>query len=112
MSNHTHEEHAARQTQTMNTFVRKPTRSDQTKVSYEARFKQLRTRFSREAGMGELTPDEVVAHLILLRPELSKRTWRNYKAATMYYLETYYPLHTTAIAELAKYTSAGLADRV
>jgi len=95
----------------MNTFVRKPTRSDRTKVSYEARFKQLRARFSRDAGMGELTPDEVVAHLILLRPELSPRTWRNYKAATLYYLETYHPQHTTAIAELTKYTSVGLTDR-
>lgn len=87
-----------------------PTRSANTKEAYEKRYEQLRARFEVETGKRDLAPDEVVAHLILLRPELARRSWRVYKNAVMHYLETYYPENGTAISTLKAVTSAGLSD--
>jgi hypothetical protein len=92
-------------------ITRNPTRADKTKAAYEARYLQLRRRFMREHGKSDLAPDEVVAHLILLKKsdaDLTQKTWRNYKNAVLHYLETYHPEGGTAIAELKSHTSRGL----
>jgi hypothetical protein len=61
-----------------------------------------------ELGKLDMTPDEVVAHLILTRTQNSARTFRVYKAAAIYYLETFYPQSETALEELRRQSSAGL----
>ncbi|CAE6793972.1 hypothetical protein R70006_04982 [Paraburkholderia domus] len=61
-----------------------------------------------ETGKQDMEPDEVVAHLILNRSQYAARTWRFHKSATIYYLETFFPHHETAIEELRRQTSAGL----
>ena len=44
-----------------------PTRTDATESNYEARYLSLKRRFSSEAGVDDLDPNEVVAKLILLK---------------------------------------------
>ncbi|UEC05553.1 site-specific integrase [Burkholderia vietnamiensis] len=89
-------------------ITRNPTRADSTREAYEKRYVQLRRRFGRELDRADLAADEVVANLVLLRPELSQRTWRNYKNSVMHYLETYHPENAAAIEELKRWTSHGL----
>ncbi len=86
-----------------------PTRSDKTKIAYEKRYLQLRSRFMRDLNQNEIAPDEVVAHLILLKSNLTQRTWRNYKSSVLHYLETYHPDHDIAINELKAQSSSELA---
>lgn len=87
-----------------------PTRSEKTKSDYTKCYERIRKRFVSELGKQDMAPDEVVAHLILTRSSFAKRTWRQYKASVIYYLETYYPQHETAIDELRLHGSAGLRD--
>jgi hypothetical protein len=89
-------------------ITQRPTRAEKTKVAYEKRYLQLRNRFGRELKRTDLAADEVVANLVLLRQDLSQRTWRNYKNSVMHYLETYHPENAAAIDELKKWTSRGL----
>jgi hypothetical protein len=85
-----------------------PTRSDDTKTAYEKRYLQLRSRFMRSLDRNEIAPDEVVAHLILLKPDLTQKTWKNYKYSVLHYLETYHPDRDIAINELKAQSSSGL----
>lgn len=90
------------------TQTQTPTRSDATKDAYEKRYLQLRSRFMRDLDRNEIAPDEVVAHLILLKPDLTQKTWRNYKYSVLHYLETYHPDRDIAISELRAQSSSGL----
>jgi hypothetical protein len=62
----------------------------------------------RDLARNEIAPDEVVAHLILLKPDLTQKTWRNYKYSVLHYLETYHPDRDIAISELRAQSSSGL----
>jgi integrase len=87
-----------------------PTISDATKARYEARYQNLRRRLADEYGKTDVTPDEVVAHLILKRDSLgSMATWRTYKAFALYVLKANFPENHQAYETLKGVGSAGLA---
>lgn len=85
-----------------------PTRSEETKQGYESRYLSLKRRFCRDAGVDDLDPNEMVAKLILLKPSLSARSWRQYKAAFLYYIEEHAPQFGLAEERLRQETSSGL----
>lgn len=88
-----------------------PTLSEDTKAKYLARFQSFARRFAKDANKDDLTPDEVVAHLILLKPTLSMTSWRTYKNAALYALRTLHPAHELAITALEEESSAALARK-
>lgn len=85
-----------------------PTRSEGTRKSYEARYRTLKRRFCREAGVPDLDPNEVVAKLISLKPTLTRSSWRQYKAAVLHYIEAHTPEYEQAAERLREEASAGL----
>lgn len=85
-----------------------PTKTDGTKLSYESRYRSLKRQFCREAGVGDLDPNEVVAKLILMRPTLTRASWRQYKAAVLHYIDAHAPQFEHATERLRRETSAGL----
>jgi len=91
---------------------KKPSIREDTKASYTKRYRQLQAKFTREVGAKELLdPDEVVANLIVQKPRNAMRTWRHYKAAAIYYIETFHPEYETAIEQLRAESSRGLKAR-
>lgn len=86
-----------------------PTVSDAVRSQYLARYQQFERRFAEETGRDDLTPDEIVANLILLKPTVTMDSWRTYKNATLYALRSLYPSHESAIEALTKESSAELA---
>lgn len=87
----------------------RPTLSDDTKENYLRRYRQLYKRFSRDTNDQKMSADELVAQLILLKPSLTMGSWRTYKNAVLYALETLFPSHETAIEVLKSESSATLA---
>lgn len=85
-----------------------PTLSPSTAVRYEERYLALERRYSKDAGVENMTPDEVVASLLQTKPTLSMSTFRQYKASVLYYLERHHPQHEIAIDRLRGESSAGL----
>lgn len=85
-----------------------PTVSAKVQRDYIRCFERNRAKFGLKLGRPELTPEEVVAHLIVSREDYAARTWRFYKASTIYYLETYHPELSLAVDELRLQSSAGL----
>ncbi len=85
-----------------------PTLSEKTKSHYLVRHRQLHDRFARENNQETLSPDELVAYLILLKPTLCQRTWRAYKSACVYALELLHGQHEAAIELLRGETSEDL----
>ena len=85
-----------------------PTRTDATKKSYEARYNTLKRRFCREAQVGDLDPNEVVAKLILVKTTLTMASWRQYKAAVLYYIDEHTPQYEHAAERLRQEVSTGL----
>ncbi len=88
----------------------KPTQKEGTKAQYIERYHWLKRRFCREERVKDMRPEEVTAHLILLKDSLSMSTWRHYKAATIYYLEAH-SSSQDAIDALRAESSAGLPVR-
>lgn len=88
--------------------TKKPTLSEESKKKYLSRFQRMRDTIATETGKSDLTPDEVVANLILRKPTLSMSSWRAYKSSILYVLETRFPHLTAAIEQLRGETSEGL----
>jgi len=86
----------------------KPSISKDTADSYEKRYGELERRFSRESGVNNMSPDEVVASLLQTKPTLSMSTFRQYKASILYVLDRHHPNHELAIDLLREESSAGL----
>lgn len=85
-----------------------PTRSEGTKRDYVDRYGWLKQRFCREANVDDLDPNEVVANLILAKPNYSMRGWRQVKSATLYYIEAFAPQYEHAAERLRQESSSGL----
>lgn len=85
-----------------------PDRSAATVAGYERDYRRQVNRLAKETGVSNPTPDEVVADLILRRPNLTMSSWRYNKAAALYFIETYHPEHHEAIEQLRQHSSAGL----
>lgn len=60
------------------------TRSPQSCAEYLAKASQMTRRAARELSLAAPTPQEVAAHVIALKPEWSKSTWRYIKSALIY----------------------------
>lgn len=90
--------------------TQQPTRSSKTRQAYEARYESLRRRFAKDLATSptDLDPNEVVAQLVILKPELTMATWRQYKAAALHYIETHEPGYEYAAEQLRQENSAGL----
>lgn len=85
-----------------------PTKTDATKQSYVARYTTLKQRFCRETGTNDLDPNEVVAKLILLKPNLTMSSWRQYKASVLHFIDEHAPQYENAAETLRQETSSGL----
>lgn len=85
-----------------------PTRTEETKQSYEARYATLKRRFCREAGTSDLDPNEMVAKLILMKPTLTMASWRQYKAAVLFHIDEHTPQFENAAERLRQEASSGL----
>lgn len=87
-----------------------PTRSPETIQKYEKIFSSQRKRFGRQLGVPNVTPNELVAMLLINHREgaYTKNTWRLYKAAVLYGLRTYHSEYTEAIDQLEATSDAGL----
>lgn len=88
-----------------------PTLSDKTKAAYLRRYQSLRSRLGNENGNADLEPEEVVALMILAKPNWSMHTWRQYKASVLHVLETRFPHLDEAMEQLRSESSAGLAKK-
>lgn len=88
-----------------------PTRTKETEAAYERTYLWLKRRFGKQASKDDITPDEVVAQLLELRPSLSMKSFIAYKAAVMFYLNTHEPSFETAITVLSETSSIGLRKR-
>ncbi|RJX30891.1 MAG: hypothetical protein C4516_09115 [Oxalobacter sp.] len=84
------------------------TRSRKTERAYVSRYHALKKRFEKERGIDNFSSDEVTAHLIFLKSELTMASWRVYKAAVLYVLETEYPDNEHAIDALRNESSSDL----
>jgi integrase len=89
----------------------KPTISPQTAAAYDSTYRRQWKRFANETGRSDLTPDELVANLIVRRPEYAMSSWRSIKASVLHVLETKFPQCHEAITLLRSQSSAGLAKR-
>ncbi|WP_432262859.1 hypothetical protein [Cupriavidus sp. TMH.W2] len=85
-----------------------PTRSASTVANYEQHYRRLMDRLAGETGVEDPTPSEIVAYLMMRRPEMAMATWRFNKAAATFVIETQYPGHHEALEQLAQYGSSGL----
>ena len=81
--------------------------SASTQTQYRHRFALLKRRFAKESGY-ELTNEEFVNRLISLKSELAMRSWRLYKAATMFVLRENSGANIDAIEVLAAVSSRGM----
>lgn len=63
------------------------TKNDATKAAYLDRAKALLDRFKKEKPGDNGSPKEFVDWVVLLKPEISRSTWRQYKASVVWYLE-------------------------
>lgn len=87
-----------------------PTRSPVTVQKYEKIFYSQKMKLGRQLGVPDITPNEMVAMLLLNHREraYAKSTWRLYKAAVLYVLRTHHPEFTEAIDQLEATSDAGL----
>lgn len=81
--------------------------SESSKAQYRHRVALLRRRFTKEYGY-ELNMEEFVNRLIAIKPTLAMRSWRFYKAATMFVLQENAGVNYEAIELLAKDSSRGM----
>lgn len=94
-----------------------PSRSESTERRYRERYAQIERQYRRESGSSHtLEPSEVAAHLLARRPSFtSMSTYRQYKAAVLYVLESSklagQPNLTDAINALKASASTGLPKR-
>lgn len=63
------------------------TKTDSTKAAYLDRAKSLIDRFSKSSIGTANTHENLVDWVIALKPEISRATWRQYKASLAWYLE-------------------------
>jgi integrase len=89
--------------------VNEITRSQATEISYVVRYQQLRTRFIKETGNTDMTPEEVVGHLLSKKEDLTMSYWRLLKNAVLYTMNTRFSHYNAAIEALQAESSAGLA---
>lgn len=67
-----------------------PTKTTQTKAAYSKRAVSIISRFGKLHNLGEddlINPDDFINWLIEQRAKLKSASWRQYKAALVYYLE-------------------------
>lgn len=96
----------------MNLFNKQiPTRTEKTENAYVKTYEWLRRRFMKENQQTTITPDELVAHLLTLRPTLSMKSFNAYKSAVLYYLKTHESNFEKAIEILTESNSIGLNKR-
>lgn len=90
---------------------RAQSKSVRTCAEYDSRYFQLDRRFCRAVGLQWVSSAEFVDALIALRPTVSGRTWRVYKAAALWGLERYKDVDGESIEKLASIDSKGLPAR-
>ncbi|WP_145980743.1 site-specific integrase [Magnetospirillum sp. ME-1] len=80
-----------------------PTKTAATEIRYQDVGWRCLRAYADEVGISptQVCPIDLVAWIIQSQPNWKPATWRQYKAAVIFILETFYPCHTEAINLLA-----------
>ena len=88
-----------------------PTRTKATEALYLKRYQSLYKRFSKETGENDLDPNDVVARLMMMKYDLCMSSWRQYRTAVLFVMESRFPQYNVAIESLLAETSEGLSKK-
>ncbi|MGZ3235860.1 MAG: hypothetical protein ACXU8A_00625 [Burkholderiaceae bacterium] len=84
------------------------TKEESTKAKYLQIYQSMRKRFMHKEKHNEMDPDQVVGHFLIRKYEYSMQTFRLYKNALIYVLESRFPHCQHALDALRAESSADL----
>ena len=68
-----------------------PTRTRETEAGYLRRYQQMQASLVKATGRADLSPEEVVGHLLNTKENFSMSYWRYQKNAVLYVMNTRFP---------------------